>query len=468
MNTDYSILGLEQGASQADIKKAYFKMVRLHSPESDPEQFQKIRQAYERLKNAKSKPDGPVFPPLRDPWAIKMMHQIQIYRNEKNMPLYRDACEEAWKKFPDDIQFLYLLIMAQRRCGNTGKAVKNAELLVSKDSRNPWFQMALAFSYKERGFNQKAFKACKTAYELGCRDIDFLLMYASACDDNCLYSQGIPVLLDVVRQDKRWTREDISKPIEAYIGLIGFSASCHSDIIGEVLDMLYHFLEQYSIYTKEYLSKICFMLANACAEIPYGTEEYKNVDHIFSFALKTCQDEVDKGILRSSMELYYLQRVASDARISQMLFSYLELFHRLPDNEFDLEDEMLRKFYITDLQLCMIEQQPDILAQAAILKREHPQEYKRIADFIQKLQNEPKLQLLKDSLLKTYRRLEPYYCDGEYYELYPEEKIKATGTRINEGCENEPYVRTTKKIGRNDPCPCGSGKKYKHCCMNKK
>ncbi len=24
--------------------------------------------------------------------------------------------------------------------------------------------------------------------------------------------------------------------------------------------------------------------------------------------------------------------------------------------------------------------------------------------------------------------------------------------------------RTVKKIGRNDPCPCGSGKKYKHCC----
>jgi hypothetical protein len=26
---------------------------------------------------------------------------------------------------------------------------------------------------------------------------------------------------------------------------------------------------------------------------------------------------------------------------------------------------------------------------------------------------------------------------------------------------------STKKIGRNDPCPCGSGKKYKHCCMHK-
>ena len=26
---------------------------------------------------------------------------------------------------------------------------------------------------------------------------------------------------------------------------------------------------------------------------------------------------------------------------------------------------------------------------------------------------------------------------------------------------------TTKTVGRNDPCPCGSGKKYKHCCMHK-
>jgi len=25
-------------------------------------------------------------------------------------------------------------------------------------------------------------------------------------------------------------------------------------------------------------------------------------------------------------------------------------------------------------------------------------------------------------------------------------------------------TETTKKIGRNDPCPCGSGKKYKKCC----
>ena len=28
-----------------------------------------------------------------------------------------------------------------------------------------------------------------------------------------------------------------------------------------------------------------------------------------------------------------------------------------------------------------------------------------------------------------------------------------------------PVKATSPKIGRNDPCPCGSGKKYKHCCL---
>ncbi len=32
---------------------------------------------------------------------------------------------------------------------------------------------------------------------------------------------------------------------------------------------------------------------------------------------------------------------------------------------------------------------------------------------------------------------------------------------------SKPYTRAKKKIGRNDPCPCGSGKKFKNCCMGK-
>ncbi len=35
---------------------------------------------------------------------------------------------------------------------------------------------------------------------------------------------------------------------------------------------------------------------------------------------------------------------------------------------------------------------------------------------------------------------------------------------IIEDNESKPQIDTTQKIGRNDPCPCGSGKKYKKCC----
>lgn len=34
------------------------------------------------------------------------------------------------------------------------------------------------------------------------------------------------------------------------------------------------------------------------------------------------------------------------------------------------------------------------------------------------------------------------------------------------GMRTKPILRDYKKIGRNDPCPCGSGKKYKNCCLN--
>ncbi len=42
---------------------------------------------------------------------------------------------------------------------------------------------------------------------------------------------------------------------------------------------------------------------------------------------------------------------------------------------------------------------------------------------------------------------------------------KITGEHGGEGeVKKEPVRRSASKVGRNDPCPCGSGKKYKKCC----
>ena len=44
------------------------------------------------------------------------------------------------------------------------------------------------------------------------------------------------------------------------------------------------------------------------------------------------------------------------------------------------------------------------------------------------------------------------------------EKKKLTYSSGKEPAKNEPVKRTDKKVGRNSPCTCGSGKKYKKCC----
>jgi preprotein translocase subunit SecA len=45
-----------------------------------------------------------------------------------------------------------------------------------------------------------------------------------------------------------------------------------------------------------------------------------------------------------------------------------------------------------------------------------------------------------------------------------EEVAKVTGTNKDDSVQKGPKMRATAKVYPNDPCPCGSGKKYKQCC----
>lgn len=471
MNTYYEILGLEPGASQVEIKKAYFKMIRQFSPESDPEQFQKIREAYEQLKSAKNESEKPVFPPFVNPFAATMMAQIEEYQRAGDQELYEKACEQAWKVCPGDIQFLYLLVIAQRQCGRTGKAVKNAELLVSKEPENKWFQRELAVSYIERGYTKKAFKACERAYELGCRDTDFILLYSMECDENRQFDRGIQLLREVVRQEKRWSKEEIPDLVEAYMGLLALNRKGSGEYFNEFIEGLCGVLEQYGIYMGDYVYELATLLPDVCVDVSYGMGEYQKAEHLFDLLRKVCREDSERDYVEHCRIEFHYRRIAQDPRIGDTLKNGYDAYYfkHYYDGVYDSGMGIrVEKFALTDIQLCMLEERTEILQQAEILKKDYPDYYEKIKDFVQKLESGENLSYIKDSLQKNYRRLEPEFCGGFYYEKYPEEERKVKGTRIYDGMEEEPYVRSSKKIGRNDPCPCGSGKKYKHCCMKNK
>ncbi len=65
----YAVLGLIRGASQREVKRAYFQLVRQYPPEESPDAFKVIRSAYERLRTPEVKEETDLFlfqPPY--PW----------------------------------------------------------------------------------------------------------------------------------------------------------------------------------------------------------------------------------------------------------------------------------------------------------------------------------------------------------------------------------------------------------------
>ncbi len=68
-NDPYAVLGLHRGATAHEIKRAYFALVREHSPEEHPDTFKLIRAAYEKLRTTDAKAVTDLFlfqPPT--PW----------------------------------------------------------------------------------------------------------------------------------------------------------------------------------------------------------------------------------------------------------------------------------------------------------------------------------------------------------------------------------------------------------------
>ena len=49
------------------------------------------------------------------------------------------------------------------------------------------------------------------------------------------------------------------------------------------------------------------------------------------------------------------------------------------------------------------------------------------------------------------------------YEDELTQEQQATPEKASQENKTKPFVRKMDKVGRNDPCPCGSGKKYKQC-----
>lgn len=63
----YVVLALPREATSAEIKQAYFALVRTYPPEREPEMFKRIRAAYERLRDPVRRLETDMLLPVRWP-----------------------------------------------------------------------------------------------------------------------------------------------------------------------------------------------------------------------------------------------------------------------------------------------------------------------------------------------------------------------------------------------------------------
>ena len=70
-------------------------------------------------------------------------------------------------------------------------------------------------------------------------------------------------------------------------------------------------------------------------------------------------------------------------------------------------------------------------------------------------------------LYEAENALKNVYFDIVAQELSKKKKDPRTKKVICSGFGNTYKAPKETRIGRNDLCPCGSGKKYKKCCMGK-
>ena len=73
------------------------------------------------------------------------------------------------------------------------------------------------------------------------------------------------------------------------------------------------------------------------------------------------------------------------------------------------------------------------------------------------------LKIVPETLFYNMLKADADYLYGlpQWESILGEEKMVAIAKEYK---QSRTVRRETPKVGRNDPCPCGSGKKYKHCC----
>jgi preprotein translocase subunit SecA len=196
------------------------------------------------------------------------------------------------------------------------------------------------------------------------------------------------------------------------------------------------------------------------------------VEEMYAPLEKQGKDEIDpetaEMFKKRLNEVFALERVldltniVSEEEVKQGITSILEDLKVKTGEHFQ---EILRFFLLESLDrywkehLLNMDHLKEGIGLRGYGQKDPRHEYKREGfEYFQEL-----LFLIKESTLKSLCHIRVQDVSEENLQHQEQQNIQLSGGESAQESQ-QTYKRQQPKVGRNDPCPCGSGLKYKRCC----
>lgn len=464
----FEILGVGPDASEIEVKRAYFKLIREHSPEKDPEGFKEIREAYEQMMAPQKDEERPPFT-MTDPKAVTMKGRLEEFINNR---MWKEAIKEAEAAlviWPDCSYFKYLLVKAYRGNMNTTKAVRLAEKICNEEPNNKYFMREYAMSCYARGYFKRAGVAFEEAYKMGIRDFDFLVSR-----------------IDNAFGDSAFKDESRRKEILKVIDLYKDDKARAFDVFMLYFRVLTPYMASFTMLPTTYMYKDISSTADFMIN---------NVDELGDDPLSSLMITAILGLVAKNdtgFDTTIFPKLAKLREVYKSSFNNdgeyigaLKVLVLLETNEMHLDKKVNKYFAVlsagrelevyddpdvaeydrVDIQLCILKIRAKILSELPYIKEKYPMFWNDNKEFMETLLDQEASFKLMTELRKRYSIMADLFEGGSFYKDFPDERKKKVVRYI-------PVENRTKfsrpAVGRNEPCPCGSGKKFKKCCMGKR